>query len=76
MQFISCLSPKGHRDDVRKRALRDRHLRRTAFPGTARQGRCGAVQVRVSYIVVVETLRYRSGNHAVMSLRVTWEVVV
>jgi len=22
------------------------HLRRTAFPGAARQGRCGAVQVR------------------------------
>jgi glycosyltransferase involved in cell wall biosynthesis len=26
-------------------SLNDPHLRRTAFPGTARQGRCGAVQV-------------------------------
>ena len=36
---------RGRLDAQRSCARAGRHLHRTACPGTARQGRCGAVQV-------------------------------
>ena len=36
-------------------------MHRTAFPGTARQGRCGAVQVSNRITTEIATLTLRSG---------------
>src|SRR5262245_1871900 len=44
MRSLKQRAPDGC-DAQRSRAWDGRHLHRTAFPGTARQGRCGAVQV-------------------------------